>query len=317
MSQRLYIAQTYAFAMDLDRLRTLLAVLDAGGFSAGADVLGISQPAVSQHIATLERETGLSLFEREGRRRIPTEAAYMLASRAREAVAALEETDLMAQELRGLRQGCLRVGASSTPGVYLVPRILGAFKSQHSGVDVQLEIADTREIEERLRARAVDVGVVGQFEGSDDLALAPLGPDLLVGICAPDWSAPKGPRGMKAFLDQPFIARERGSSTRDVLETWLHRRGWDLRPSMEFSSTEAVKQAVAAGLGVSVVSAATITLELEAGLLARPSLTGFPILRRFDVALLRRRRPTPAAAAFLELLMGPAGSAALIHDAAS
>jgi DNA-binding transcriptional LysR family regulator len=84
---------------------------------------------------------------------------------------------------------------------------------------------------------------------------------------------------------------------------------------MEFSSTEAVKQAVAAGLGVSVVSAATIGLELEAGLLARPNLAGFPILRRFDVALLRRRRPPPATAAFLDLLMGRDGSAALIDDA--
>ena len=301
--------------MELDRLRSLLAVLDAGGFGAGAAALGISQPAVSQHIAALERETGLSLFERSGRRRIPTEAATLLASRAREAVAALRETELVAQEIRGLRLGLLRVGASSTPGTYIVPRILGAFKQAHPGVEVQLDIADSREIEDRLRAREVDVGVIGQYEASADLALAPLGPDLLVGICAPGWSGPRGRRGMTTFLREPFIAREPGSSTREVLETWLRQRGWELRPAMEFSSTEAVKQAVAAGLGVSVVSAATITLELEAGLLARPNLTGFPILRRLDVALLRRRRPTPAAAAFLELLMGTEGSAALVHDA--
>ncbi|MGH2690640.1 MAG: LysR substrate-binding domain-containing protein, partial [Actinomycetota bacterium] len=267
------------------------------------------------HIAALERETGLALFERAGRRRIPTEAAHVLAARAREAVAALREAEVAAQEIRGLRQGQLRVGASSTPGTYIVPRILGAFKQQHPGVDVQLDIADTREIEDRLRTREVDVGVVGQYQASPDLALAPLGPDLLVGICAPAWPGPRERTRLRAFLEQPFIARKRGSSTREVLETWLRARGWELRPSMEFSSTEAVKQAVAAGLGVSVVSAATITLELEAGLVDRPNLPGLPILRRFDVALLRRRRPPPAAAAFLGLLMGAEGAAALVDDA--
>jgi DNA-binding transcriptional LysR family regulator len=301
--------------MDLERLRTLIAVLDNGGFGAAAPVVGLSQPAVSQHIAALERETGLSLFERQGRRRIPTEAAHRLADRAREAVAVLEEADRIAEELRGLRQGDLRVGASTTPGVYLVPQVLGEFKMHHPGVDVRLDIADTQEIEEWLRARKVEVGVVGEYVRSADLVQAPLGPDFLAPICAAKWGDTERPSTLDEFLDKPFIARERGSSTREVVEGWLRERGRDLRPSMEFSSTEAVKQAVGAGLGVSVVSAIAIELEVGWGLLTCPDLPEFPIPRRFDVALLRRRRLSPAASAFVELLMGPEAASALVAQA--
>lgn len=304
--------------MDFGRLRTLVAVVDAGSFTAAARSLGLTQPAVSLQMASLERSLGLPLFERQGRRRAPTEAALALASSGRRALSAVAEAERLAAELRGLERGVLRVGASTTPGVYVVPAALGAFGARYPGVEPRLEIADTGEVERRLRDRAVDLAVVGEYEAAEDLVLAPLRPDDLVPICGPrhPLAAARRP-ALRRFLAEPFLAREPGSSTREVFVRWLAKRGHRLAPAMEFGATEAIKQAVAAGLGVSVVSDASVALELEAGLLRSPAVPGFPIRRRIDVALLRGRRLPRPAAAFLELLMGARAATALVRRAAA
>ena len=117
--------------MNLDHLRVLVAVLESGTFTAAAARLKLSQPAVSQHMAALEREAGLQLFERSGRLRVPTDAARELADRGRVAMAALAEADRTAEELRGLRGGRLSVGTTESPGVYRVPGMLGEFAKRY------------------------------------------------------------------------------------------------------------------------------------------------------------------------------------------
>lgn len=304
--------------MDPGRLRTLVAVIDAGSFSAGAERLGVSQPAVSQHIASLERHVGVPLFERAGRRRVPTDAARLLAEQARGALAAVDGVVRLAEELRGLRRGRVVVGASTTPGAYVVPPALGTFAGLYPDVEVRIEIADTGEIERRLRARLVDLAVVGEYEAGDDLVVVPLRPDRLVPVCGRS-SPLAGKRRvtLERFLGERLVAREAGSSTRDVFERWAAANGFALAPAMELSSTEAIKQAVAAGLGVGVVSEATATLELETGLLQTPRVTGFPIERTIDVALRRGARPSRPTVAFLEVLMGPRRSRSLLETIAA
>src|SRR5919198_1361448 len=165
------IAAAYDSHMQLEWLRTLICVGEAEGFTRAAVELGLSPPTVSQQMAALEREAAVPLFERQGRRRVPTQAALMLVERAHAAIAALEEASRAVEELRGLQRGHLRVGASTTPGVYLVPAWLGAFAARYPGVEVHLDIADTREIEERLLERRVDIAVVGEYEAGPKLAL--------------------------------------------------------------------------------------------------------------------------------------------------
>jgi len=300
--------------VQLEWLRTLVAVVETGGFTRAATELGLSQPTVSQQMAALEREAALPLFERLGRRSVPTEAALILVERARVALASVEDAGRTLEELRGLGRGSLRVGASTTPGVYMVPQWLGEFASRYPGVDVHLDIADTRDTEERLIRRRVDVAVVGEYEPGAGLVATPLGSDVLLPICAPGQA---DTRSLDSFLEQRFIAREKGSSTRAVFERWLRAKGLRLRSAMEVASTEAVKQVVAAGLGVSVVSGATIQLELKAGVLASPPTDGFPISRRIDVVLQRGRRPMPTTVAFLSILLGPKGAASLGRAAAA
>src|SRR5229473_131307 len=155
-----------------------------------------------------------------------------------------------------------------------VPQWLGEFASSFPGVEVHLDIADTRDIEDSLIRRRVDVAVVGEYDAGAELVTTTLGSDVLLPICAP---GQEDMLTLDSFLQQRFIAREEGSSTREIFERWLRDRGLRLRPAMEVASTEAVKQVVAAGLGVSVVSDATIQLELKAGVLASPPTEGFPI----------------------------------------
>jgi DNA-binding transcriptional LysR family regulator len=300
--------------VQLEWLRTLVAVVETGSFTRAAVELGLSQPTVSQQMAALEREAALPLFEPLGRRRVPTEAAIVLVERARVALASVEDAGRTLEELRGLGRGSLRVGASTTPGVYMVPKWLGEFASRYPGVEVHLDIADTRDVEDRLIKRRVDVAIVGEYDSGPELVATTLGSDVLFPICAPGQA---DMRTLDSFLEQRFIAREKGSSTRETFERWLRERGLRLRPAMEVTSTEAVKQVVAAGLGVSVVSGATIQLELKARLLASPPTDGFPINRRIDVVLQRNRRPMPTTVAFLEILLGPRGTASLAQAAAA
>ncbi len=302
------------FRVQLEWLRTLVAVVETGSFTRAAVEIGLSQPTVSQQMAALEREAALPLFEPVGRRRVPTEAALLLVERARVALASLEDAGRTLEELRGLGQGSLRVGASTTPGVYMVPQWLGEFASRFPGVEVHLDIADTRDIEDALIRRRVDVAVVGEYDAGAELVATTLGSDVLLPICAP---GQEDMPTLDGFLQQRFIAREEGSSTREIFERWLRDRGRRLRPAMEVASTEAVKQVVAAGLGVSVVSDATIQLELKAGVLASPPTEGFPIERRIDVVLQQGRRPMPTTVAFLEILLGPEPAASMAHTAAS
>jgi DNA-binding transcriptional LysR family regulator len=234
--------------------------------------------------------------------------------RARVALASVEDARRTLEELRGLGRGSLRVGASTTPGVYMVPQWLGEFASRYPGVEVHLDIADTRDIEDSLIRRRVDVAVVGEYDAGAELVTTPLGSDVLLPICAP---GQEDMPTLDSFLQHRFIAREEGSSTREIFERWLRDRGRSLRPAMEVASTEAVKQVVAAGLGVSVVSGATIQLELKAGVLASPPTDGFAINRRIDVVLQRNRRPMPTTVAFLEILLGPKPASLLARAAAA
>jgi LysR family transcriptional regulator, low CO2-responsive transcriptional regulator len=296
----------YDSGMNLDHLRVLVAVLECGTFTAAAARLRLSQPAVSQHMAALEKDVGIPLFERAGRLRVPTDAAHELGDRGRAALAALDDADRTAEELRGLQRGRLVVGASPTPGAYFVPALLGRFTDQHPDVALRIDIAEPDDLERRLRTRQTDLAIVGEFDPGEGILTTTLASDNLVPVWAPTSPLASIRRvSLERFLQEPFIAREAGSSTRAVLERWLGERGEVLRPAMELAEVDAIKQAVAAGLGVTVASESTVRLELEKGVLRVGKVPGFPLKRRIDVALLDGRRPSKAAEAFLSMLLGP------------
>lgn len=241
--------------LTLHRLELFLTVFDTGGVARAAAARRLSQPAVSEHVRGLEAFFGVRLFERAGRGVRPTAAARLLEPFARQALGLLTSAERAASEFRGVRAGAIAVGASTTPGTYLLPAVLGRFHTAHPGIALTLRIGDTREIEQWVAAGAVELGVIGAAPIRAGLAAEPWVQDELVAIVARKHPLARR-RAVRAaaLAAEPYISREEGSSTRAVAERFFAEFGLTLHPAMELGSTEAVREAVAAGLGVSVVS---------------------------------------------------------------
>ena len=287
-------------SLTLHRLDLFLAVLESGGLGRAARARNISQPAMSEHIRGLEQYFGVLLFERSGRQMAATAAGRELEPYARKVITLLQEAAQVAGGVRKLERGTLSVGASTTPGTYLVPSILGEFHAHYPRIDLKLLIDNTREIERRLSAGQLDLGIVGEAPLLTDLAADRWLRDELV-VIVPRKHAFAGRRSVSvsALRDQRYIARESGSSTREVAEQFLSRSGIKLIPEMELGSTEAVREAVAAGLGIALVSRLAVkdrrvaAVRLAGGAWRRD----FLVVRRAGVPL------SPAAERFHAVLM--------------
>ena len=206
--------------------------------------------------------------------------------------------------LAGLEAGTIHIGASTTPGVYLLPDTLGCFRRDHPHVDVEVEIASTDEMIERLLAGRVQLALVGETEVDDRIELTPFLSDEIVGIAKPGLLPIKGGRIKPAALaDQTLLVREAGSSTRQTAERALGHA--DARPKRvwELDSSEAIKRAAREGLGVAFLSRYAVAEEIERGELASFRLSGQPrIERRLYVARLARRPLSPSERGFIATL---------------
>src|SRR5207247_2870290 len=210
--------------LTLHRLELFLAVLDEGGVGRAAKACNISQPAVSEHLQGLGAYFGVRLLERRGRSVRPTPAARLLEPYARQAVGLLRGAERAAAAWEGLRSGPLTVGASTTPGTFLLPAALGRFHAAHPALALSLQISDTREIERSVAAGQLELGVIGDAPLVTGLAAEPWVKDELVLI------VPRGHRFARrravtapAIAGEPYIAREEGSSTRGVAARYLAR----------------------------------------------------------------------------------------------
>jgi DNA-binding transcriptional LysR family regulator len=283
------------------QLEVFLAVARAGSFRRAAERVHLSQPALSQHVSALEQGLGARLFDRKGRAVTLTEAGQILHDHALRVFAALTGAREAIAELGGIGRGSLVVGASTTPGIYLLPAVIGGFEREHPAVSVHLQIANSRVIEERIRANELDLGVVGGHglgPGEECLAAGVL--DELVFIVPPGhpWAARRRLEPSRIGQER-FLTREEGSATRAVTEQALQHARVKIGRTMELGHTEAIKQAVMAGLGVAFVSVYTVRGELETGRLHRVRLRGLAIKRHFHVIHNEARTLTARARAFV------------------
>jgi DNA-binding transcriptional LysR family regulator len=294
--------------LTLHRLELFLAVLDHGGVGRAARARHISQPAVTEHLKGLEAYFGVPLFERSGRTLRPTAGARLLEPYARRTVGLVRSAERAAAQYRGLEGGSLTVGASTTPGTYLVPAALGRFHHLHPAVGLRLRIGDSREVEQWVVAGDTELGVIGEAPLGPGLVGEPWVEDELVAIVARGHRlARRRTLPPAALASEPYIAREEGSSTRGVAERFLSNLGLALTPAMELGGTEALREAVAAGLGVAIVSRHAV-LPRDRRIVAL-RIAG-PRWRR-DLLIVRREDAplSPAATRFRDLLLG-AGAAA-------
>jgi DNA-binding transcriptional LysR family regulator len=290
--------------VNLNQLRVFCEVLERKGFTRAAESLYLTQPAVSRQIRDLERHFGVELFEQIGKRTYPTGAGETLYSYARQVFRLLDDLDTEINQIKGLKAGHLRIVASATAGTYLLPPLLGHFKRQYPGVEVTLEINNSQQVEQRLIFhQQIDLGVTERPVAEEALHAEAFDTDDLVVIVSPDHSFASRKVVSAAGLEgERFIHREQGSGTRMLLEEEFTRANVKVRPVMELGSTAAVKQAVAAGLGISIVSSRSIRLEVEAGLLESLRCPDLHLTRDIWFVHHRDRRLSRAASAFLEIL---------------
>ena len=293
-------------AMTLRQLRTFKAVADLSSFSLAAQKLRLSQPSISYQVKELEETLGLPLLDRLGKRVQLTEAGTILYTYARRTLDILDEAALALEEMRGIKRGHLRVGASTTVGIYILPAALGAFKKLHPGLVISLEIGTRARVQEQVLRNELDLAVVGPALKDPDLAILPFMSDELIVVApASHRFAGKHGLGLKDLADEPFVMREPASGSRWSLEKAARKAGAKLRVAMELGSNGAIKHAVESGLGLAVLSRYACALELSSGRLVELDVHGFPIKRDWHIVHLRRRRLPSSVNEFIAFLKDP------------
>jgi DNA-binding transcriptional LysR family regulator len=289
--------------MNLHHLRLFTAVVNHGGFTKAAASLHLSQPAISKSLNELERQLNLTLLERSGRSIRLTDAGQALYARARElfGVEWIAEQEL--REIRGLKRGVLRIGASTTIATYMLPPYLGRFHLRHPGIRIRATSANTRTVLRMLLESRADIALVEGPVSHPQVEVQPWLDDELVVISHPQHRLlPRNDVDVGMLVREQFIVREPGSGTRDVSARALALHGVRLTNTMRVGGTESIKQAVAAGLGLAIVSRAAAADQLALGKIAVLSVNGLVIRRTLAQIKLRGRVPT-ASARELELLL--------------
>lgn len=273
--------------MNLDYLRTFMIAADVGSFSQAARHVHLSQAAVSLQIRELESRLGVTLFERsKGRRLQISPAGERLLPLAQHVVKAYRDLEQELSAFKGLSQGVIQLGATSTPGIYLMPYALDAFARQMPGVKVSLHVLDLEPLRHALRNGELDLAVSEEEIQARDLPKwdrDPLLEDELVIITPPlhPWASRQEVE-LQELFDEPFILRPQDSSIRKLQSNLLAARGFDpeqLKCRFELGSTEAIKHAVLAGLGLGFVSRSAIGQELAAGTLSEVRIKGVSLGR--------------------------------------
>jgi DNA-binding transcriptional LysR family regulator len=290
-------------ALNLHHLRVFARVAESGGFTRAAQALHLSQPAVSKAVRELERQTGVPLFERAGRATRLTAAGEALFARARELFAVEQSAEEELRALRGLNGGVLRVGASTTVATYLLFPYLARFRRANPGVELRVASANTRAIARALLERRLDIALVEGPVRHSRIEVVPWREDELVVIVPPDHRlATRRSIQLQELAGEPLIVREPGSGTRKVAERALAAHDVAPQVTLQLGSTEAIKQAVAAGLGLAFVSRVAVSEQVKLGRIAAVRVREAALGRMLTELRLIGRAAGPGTVAFRKLL---------------
>jgi len=292
--------------VDLRQLEVFAQVVDTRSFSRAAEALHLTQSTVSEHVRLLEDEVGTRLFDRLGRESVPTRAGEILYGYARRMLVLRAEARQALDQFLGQVSGTLTVGASTIPGEYVLPPLIGRFREKLPQVSIALRISDSRGIAQAVLEGQVEIGVVGGHPSHKSLEATELMPDELV-VVVPPGNAWSGRRQvtLEDLRAEPLIVRERGSGSRQALEHALDEAGTDLaamRVIAEMGSTGAIKQAVKSGVGVSIISKRAVEEECQHGLLSCVKLKDLTFTRHFYIVTHAHRSRSPLCQAFLDFL---------------
>lgn len=285
----------------LRQLQIFEASVRLSSFTRAAEELFVTQPTVSMQIKKLSDSLGLPLFEQVGRNVRPTEIGSELYESCRRIFESLANLEMKVSDHKGMKRGRLRLGVVTT-AKYFVPEVLGDFCRLYPGIDVALKVSNRDRIIERLNAFEDDLYIMGQApdEGME-IESYPFAPNPLV-VMAPSDHPLVGEKNipLSRIAEEPLILREPGSGIRDTVLREFERHGFKPKVRMELGSNEAIKHAVVGGLGLSILSLHTLSLEGPNGPVALLDVEGFPIMRQWHLVYPKGKELSLVADAFLE-----------------
>jgi DNA-binding transcriptional LysR family regulator len=289
----------FAHALNLHQLYTFQIVAKHRSYVRAAEELHFSQPAVSAQVRHLEQSLGVKLFEQIGRQTHLTQAGRELFIYSPKIFSIIDETVDAMEALRSPHYGRLSIGADTTVGSYVVPSLLGKFRQIFPAVEISLEVLNRVSLIDALLNNRVDMAVMSAVPDDAPVEIEPFAYNPLVLIAAPYHRlAGRVDIPIKELGREHFLLREPGSGTRATLETTLREAGVELHISMQVGNNSAIKQGVAAGLGIALISRVALDMELETNRLTILDVEGFPIMRQWRLVHLKDKYLSPTVHAF-------------------
>ena len=293
--------------MELRYLEIFCRVVELKSFSKAAEVLFLTQPTISNHIKALEDEAGIQLLDRLGRNVLPTKAGEILYSYAKEIVKLKSNAAQELNKFMGNVKGSLIIGGSTIPGEYILPEYIAQFKKAHPDVAVTLRLGDTQDITDMVMDGSIEMGVIGSKADDKRIDCREfLKDELALVASARHFKGIKNQIDIKDLKKLPFIMREKGSGSRKALEETLKKNGVSIETlniAAEVGSTEAVKQSVRAGIGVSLLSLFAVKDEMPRKTLRKISIKDFRVSRHFYIATDKARAISPICQSFIKTLI--------------
>ncbi len=289
--------------LTLQQLKLFESVVRNSSFTRAAQEMHLTQPAVSIQVKRLESQAGVPLLEQMGKKIFPTAAGKVVYDAAQAILGRLGDLKDEIESLKGDIQGPLQISVVTT-GKYFMPHLLGHFLQTYPRVEPSLKFTNRARVVERLMENLDDFVVMGQIPEDERLVSYPFLENIL-GFVAPPGHPLAGREklALEEVIQARFIGREVGSGTRLALDRLLEERGLQAEPYMELGSSEAIKQAVVAGLGIAVLSLHSLRLEQAAGKLVVLDVEGFPIRRRWYAVHLKGKRLSLVARTFLDFIL--------------
>jgi len=287
----------------LHQLRIFQAVAEHNSFARAAKALHLSPPTLSLQVKQLSETVGQPLFEQIGKKIYLTAAGKILSQASQDISQRMDLLSAELASLQGMERGRLKLAILTTVK-YTVPKLLGGFCAAHPGIDVAMVVGNRESLLQRLSSNQDDLYIMGQPPQQMNLVCEDFADNPLVLVAHPNHPLVGKRRIEPARLQQePFILREPGSGTRLTMEQFFADQGFSPINRLEVGSNEAIKQTVAGGLGLAVLSATTVVSELALGELVQLEVKGFPLIRRWYVVYSGGKRLSPAAQAFKQWLL--------------
>lgn len=290
--------------MDLRHLETFVKIAELSSFTKAAEELYITQPTASKQMLDLEAYLGVRLIDRTKRQVTLTRAGEILLKYGRDFMALRKETLDAMEAFKGLKRGIVVIGASTIPGIYILPHMLTMFRETYSGIRIKLIVGDSKDIMDKMEQGSIDVGFTGARDNSKKLEFRKFLDDEIVIVAPPSYPKSLNLADLKKY---PFILREQGSGTRNAFQSALKKMGinpvTDFQVVAELSDTEAIKEAVKGGMGLSCVSRMAVQKELTGNQMIIVRVKGMEELRRsFYIVTRKGKSLLPQVKALLEII---------------